>query len=80
MNLKNTPDPKIDWEYIHLTTASDAIRPSFGFRVCKSCSKVLAINSWNFSRNKRSPDGYSYYCKECSKKGRTPSPREGDTP
>lgn len=33
---------------------------------CNGCKKVLSIN--NFTKNKNTKDGYSYYCKECSKK------------
>lgn len=68
MHPRDVPDPNIDWEYIHYKTSSEAIRPENGWRICKKCNRCLAINNWNFSRSRNSPDGYSYICKECAKK------------
>ena len=82
MNFQNIPDPNVDWDNIKYNSYSDGTRLEPGFKTCSSCLKLLAINAYNFNRNKRSPDGYQYICKECSKKYRkkvnTPSPCEGD--
>jgi hypothetical protein len=32
---------------------------------CNRCSKIKDIS--NFTKNKNNKDGYSYYCKECTK-------------
>lgn len=65
---RNFPDPSIDWDYISYKYSSDSIRPEKGYRICKKCNRTLPINSWNFNRNKNSPDGFAYICKECNKK------------
>lgn len=65
---KNKPDPNIDWDFFRHTTRSDSIRPMLGFKYCKKCKTLKAINLWNFSRDKRSGDGYNSVCKECFKK------------
>ena len=35
-------------------------------KVCNGCKKELPIK--DFTKNKNTKDGYSYYCRECSKK------------
>lgn len=65
--IKDLPDPNIDWDRIRLKKSSDAIRPKKGFRYCKKCGNLYPINCFYFCRNKNTPDGYSYICKECSK-------------
>ena len=59
------PDPTIDWGNIRLTTRSKAIRTKLGWRICTRCGNTLAVNEYNYPRNKRNPDGYDYQCKEC---------------
>ena len=34
-------------------------------KVCSKCGKELPMTEKYFNRNKRSKDGFSYYCKEC---------------
>ena len=65
---QNIPDPSVDWDNIRYNSASDGLRPEAGFRYCKKCGILYAVNSWNFPRNKNNPDGYSYRCKSCNKK------------
>lgn len=67
MDLRNTPDPRVDWDNINYTTASDAIRPEPGYRFCRKCGRLYAINHWNFSKRADSPDGYNYVCRKCVK-------------
>ena len=71
MNInKDIPDPSIDWEFIKYNNRSDSIRPSPGWRVCTKCGNTYPVNSYNFSRDRHSPDGYCYQCKECQRKHR----------
>lgn len=67
MDFKNIPDPNVDWDNIRYNSLSDNLRPEMGFRYCTSCFLLYAVNSWNFNKNKNSPDGYSYICKKCNK-------------
>lgn len=67
---KDMPDPSIDWDFIHYTIKSDSIRPEPGYRVCTKCGKVLPVNTYYFSRDRRNADGYCYQCKECQRKYR----------
>lgn len=67
MNFRDKPDPTIDWDNIHYNIISDTLRPEPGYRFCRKCKKLYAINNWNFSKDKRSPDSYSYQCKQCAK-------------
>ena len=67
-SFREIPDPNIDWKSIKYKNTSDEIRPEVGYRYCRKCQRILPINSYDFCRNKRNPDGYSYICKECSKK------------
>lgn len=67
MNLKNTPDPNINWNDIHYNSISDTLRPEPGYRFCRKCNELYAINNYNFSKNINNPDGYSYVCKNCAK-------------
>lgn len=67
MDFRNTPDPRVDWDSIEYNINSDALRPEVGYRYCKTCKRLYAVNSWNFNRNKNTPDGYSYICKKCNK-------------
>lgn len=67
MDFKDKPDPTVAWDDINYNAASDSLRPAPGYRYCKTCKLLYAINNWNFSKNKNNPDGYSYICKNCAK-------------
>lgn len=66
--LSDIPDARIDWNNIRYNSKSDYLRPKMGFRYCKKCSRLLAVNQYNFHKNKNNPDGYSYICISCTKK------------
>ena len=40
------------------------------FKVCKTCGKVMLINTDNFVRKARAADGFSNQCKRCDKEAR----------
>lgn len=63
--FQNIPDPNIDWESIRYNRVSDEIRPEKGYRYCRICKQKMAINSYNFYRNCKTADGYSYDCRNC---------------
>jgi len=67
MKFSDVPDPRVDWDNIRYNSLSDNLRPEPGYRYCKQCFILYAVNSWNFNKDKRSPDGYSYTCKKCNK-------------
>ena len=64
--LSEIPDPRVDWNNIRYNAKSDGLRPRLGFRYCKKCNQPLAVNQFNFHKNKNNPDGYSYICIKCS--------------
>lgn len=63
--LSEIPDASVDWNNIRYNTRSDGLRPRPGFRYCKKCNTPLAVNQFNYYRNKNNPDGYSYVCIKC---------------
>lgn len=40
------------------------------FKKCKTCGRILLLNSTNFVKKSRSPDGYSTQCKICDREAR----------
>lgn len=40
------------------------------FKVCKTCGKIMLINTDNFVRKARAADGFSNQCKRCDKEAR----------
>lgn len=86
MQFNNKPDPRVDWDNIKYTSSSDAIRPEPGYRYCTSCWMLYAVNHWNFSRNRNTPDGYNYHCKKCAREYQrnkgliSPTSCEGENP
>lgn len=70
MLFRDIPDPNVDWDNIRYNKTSDAIRPDKGFRFCKQCGYLYAVNNYNYYKNKQAPDGYSYVCRKCSTKSK----------